>query len=501
MLKGSIKMKAIIIDDEFIVLEGMKKMIDWSSFGIEIVGTADNGNDGLSLFKRYHPDIVFTDIRMPGKDGLTLVKEILQQSPDTLCVVFSGFNEFEYVRSALKLGVVDYLEKPITITTIEETMERILDHVQKQQEFVELKESADQTEQIKLEKITMDLLLQNPNSVINWQSQLAEDSEKIVGVMAVVHDARSLRLPPYSDDYLAISISTGVNNILVVYMYTSGTSSILKELKNVTDEKQVVGVGNMWTDVAELRKSYEEALKAYKYAVFRQLKGMKLYEEINRNSKLSKYISEEEKDILYHIILGDHELVYESLDKYFQKLEQETLETSLLEDALLKLFYLCLETVEESQYDIHNSNRFLPQTELQNVKTKAELKAWISSNIDWIINASEEYQRAKQNHLVEKACTYIHRHYNKNISLQEIAEEVRLNPNYFSALFKEVMGMTYIKYLTQLRMKMAKLMLRHGDTVAEVSQNIGYATYRHFSDTFKKQTGISPGKYKEGISI
>ncbi|WP_163581450.1 response regulator [Gracilibacillus saliphilus] len=494
-------MKAIIIDDEFIVLEGMKKMIDWSSYGIEIVGTADNGDDGLSLFEKHQPNIVFTDIRMPGKDGLTLVKEILQQSPDVLCIVFSGFNEFEYVRSALKLGVIDYLEKPITIPTIKETLDKILDHVQKQQEIVELKENANQTEQIKLEKITMDLLFQNPNSFENWQSQLAEDSQKVVGVMAIVHDSRSLRLPTRSDSYLAISINTGVNNILVVYMYTSDTSIILKELKNITVEKQVIGIGNMWKDVVELRKSYEEALKAYKYALFRQLKGMQLYEEINRNSKLSKYISEEEKEILYHIILGDHELVYESLDKHFQELEQETLETSILEDALLKLFYLCLETLEESQYDIQNKNTFLPQTELQNVKTKSELRAWISSNIDWIINASEEHQRAKQNHLVEKACKYIHRHYNHNISLQEIAEEVGLNPNYFSALFKNVMGMTYIKYLTQLRMKMAKLMLRHGDTVAEVSQNIGYATYRHFSDTFKRQTGISPGKYKEGISI
>ncbi|SFL59666.1 two-component system, response regulator YesN [Gracilibacillus orientalis] len=494
-------MKAIIIDDEFIVLEGMKKMIDWSSYGIEIVGTADNGEDGIRLFNEHKPNIVFTDIRMPGKDGLTLVKEILQKSPDTLCVVFSGFNEFEYVRSALKLGVIDYLEKPITIPTIKETIEKILEHVKKQQELVALKENANQTEQIKIEKITMDLLLHNPNSFENWQTEMADESEKnIVGFMVIIHDATSLPLQQRSEHYFPIAISTGLNNIVVIYMYTSDTSIILKDLAGVTNENQIVGIGNMRTDAAELRNSYEEALKAYKHAIFRQLKGMIVFEEINRSSKISKFISIEEKEILYHIILGDQDLVYESLNNYFQKLEQETSDRSLQEEKLLKLFYLCFETVEEFQYTINNTNTFLSQTELQNVKSKDELKKWISSNINWIISSSQEYQRSKQHYLVERACKYIHRHYNQNISLQEIAEEVGLNPNYFSALFKEVMGMTYIKYLTHLRIEMAKLMLRHGDTVAEVSQNIGYATYRHFSDTFKKHTDVSPGKYKEGIS-
>ncbi|UPG62663.1 response regulator [Metabacillus endolithicus] len=91
-------LKAAVFDDEFIVTEGLKKMIDWSKYGIELVGTAANGTAALQLFQEQKPDVVFTDIRMPGIDGLQLVEKILSQAPETKCIVFSGFNEFEYVK-------------------------------------------------------------------------------------------------------------------------------------------------------------------------------------------------------------------------------------------------------------------------------------------------------------------------------------------------------------------------------------------------------------------
>ncbi len=106
--------KAVIFDDEFIVLKGLERMIDWAEYNVELVGTAADGEEALKIFHEHRPDIVFTDIRMPGKDGLQVIEEILKEAPETQCIVFSGFNEFDYVKKALRLGVVDYLEKPIT---------------------------------------------------------------------------------------------------------------------------------------------------------------------------------------------------------------------------------------------------------------------------------------------------------------------------------------------------------------------------------------------------
>ncbi|NWQ41701.1 response regulator [Bacillus sp. EB106-08-02-XG196] len=237
-------LKAVIFDDEFIVIEGLKRVINWTEKGIEIIGTATDGISGLSLFYSEKPDIIFTDIRMPGINGLKLIEEVMDTAPDTICVVMSGHREFEYVKQALKIGVADYLVKPITIQMIEETIDKI--------------------------------------------------------------------------------------------------------------------------------------------------KKKKLKEQ---------------------------------------------------------------------------------------------------SHFSFPLNHKHE--------AIEKACKYIYENYNKEISLQEVADFTGLNPNYFSILFKDQMGKTYIKYLTELRMEKAKLMLQEGQKVIKVSEKVGYHTYRHFSDIFKKYVGVSPGQYKK----
>jgi two-component system, response regulator YesN len=254
-------LKAVIFDDEYIVIEGLKRVINWSNTGIELVGTANDGMSGLSLFYAQKPDIIFTDIRMPGINGLKLIEEVIDSAPETICIVMSGHREFDYVKQALKLGVTDFLEKPITIEMMEETIQKIK------------------------KKRMQDIELQNLKNRIQ---------------------------PHRGDAFLTLSLSSQ----------------------------------------------------------------------------------------------NKHEAV-------------------------------------------------------------------------------------------EKACRYINENYHKEITRQEVADVTGLNPNYFSILFKEQMGKTYIKYLTELRMEKAKLMLQNGHKVSKVSETVGYHTYRHFSDIFKKYVGVPPGQYKK----
>nr|WP_263327662.1 response regulator [Neobacillus sp. Marseille-Q6967] len=254
-------LKAVIFDDEYIVIEGLKRVINWSNEGIELVGTANDGISGLSLFYSQKPDIIFTDIRMPGINGLKLIEEVMDAAPDTICVVMSGHREFDYVKQALKLGVTDFLEKPITIKMIEETIDKIKKKKIKDIELLKLKNNSKS---------------QGENTIFSLSPQLS-----------FKHEA------------------------------------------------------------------------------------------------------------------------------------------------------------------------------------------------------------------VEKACRYIYENYNKEITLHEVANFTGLNPNYFSILFKEHMGKTYIKYLTELRMEKAKLMLQEGYKVMKVSETVGYHTYRHFSDIFKKYVGVPPGQYRK----
>ncbi len=118
--------KAVLIDDEYIVLEGLKAIVNWEVFGIEVVGVASDGISGLELIEKEKPDIVFTDITMPRMNGLSLIEKAKKVIPSGVFIIFSGYNEFEYARKAISLGVIDYLDKPVTIDKVEETLKEAI---------------------------------------------------------------------------------------------------------------------------------------------------------------------------------------------------------------------------------------------------------------------------------------------------------------------------------------------------------------------------------------
>ncbi len=118
--------KVVIFDDEILVLDAVQDLIDWARWELTLVGTATNGIDALELIEDHQPDIILTDIRMPGLDGLTLIEKISKIVPSTYCIIMSGFNEIEYYKKAIQLDVIDYLEKPITIERIENCLDKAM---------------------------------------------------------------------------------------------------------------------------------------------------------------------------------------------------------------------------------------------------------------------------------------------------------------------------------------------------------------------------------------
>lgn len=160
--------KAVLFDDEYIVVEGLAQMVDWTGLGIELAGTAEDGLSAWSMFRSIRPDLVLTDIRMPGMDGLKLIEEILKEDPEVCCVVFSGFNEFEYVKRAIEIGVAGYIEKPISEDKIEQTLRKVLGQIHKQRAMKEMSLKLELNQQELLKKATWDLLLFGGEALNEW---------------------------------------------------------------------------------------------------------------------------------------------------------------------------------------------------------------------------------------------------------------------------------------------------------------------------------------------
>ncbi|QMV42476.1 response regulator transcription factor [Cohnella cholangitidis] len=487
-------LKAVVFDDEFIVLKGLQKLIDWSEYGVELVGTAADGLSALEVFRRLKPDIVMTDIRMPGMDGLQLIEIIRMECPDTMCIVFSGYNEFEYVKRAIKLGVVDYLEKPVTITKIREGIQKAVNKITELNELSSLKQK---WQQGLLEKTTLDLLLQGSDAEAAWAEQFGPDAYRLTGITVLACSNREFDLDNgASTAYRTVSIRNGSENLVVVFHFDSTSQEWTED--SVTWSESAIGSGRTYSSLADAPKSYKEALRALRYGKYLEGKGWIRFEDLGDSHAVNPNLSEREEEVLFDMRVGDKEGLMKKLDGYLEEFRNERLDPEVAEIELLKMVFHGWEVAKETggnPGEIKPAG-YLPQLELRNMQTQDEMAAWLRHEMetimDWIIGVR---QRSKHS-AVEKAIRYISDHFGRDLTQQEVADHVEMNATYFSLLFKEQMGISYIKYLTKVRMEKAKELLNEGLPIHEISEKVGYYHARHFSEVFKKQTGMTPGQYR-----
>lgn len=469
-------------------------MIDWSEYDVELVGTAADGEEALEIFRKHRPEIVFTDIRMPGKDGLQVIEEIIKDAPETQCIVFSGFNEFDYVKKALKLGVVDYLEKPVTISMVKEALDKTITRITLQETVNSLK---DHNHKDKLEKETLQLLL-GKGKETQWRELFGKDALELEGV-TVLSLSSFVEPPNINEGHSILTIQNGAENLVVIFHLVKDLGDLWDHLLTWSEHVGVaVGSGKTYTNLLEINKSYHEALHALRYAQFMNELEWYRFEDIGENPRHSTDLSKHEQAVIFHIRTGNKEELFEQLKALIEQYETKRLHPDVIEREVLKLVYLGLEVVKETGCD---PNQFwpdyMPHQDIRKLQTKEEMFSWLYHQLEKIIRASNNIRSTYKHEAIERACTFIKENYTRDVTLQEVSEHVGMNATYLSLLFKEEMGESYIKYITQLRMEKAKQLLTQGKKVAEVSELIGYHSYRHFSELFKKHVGIKPGQYRE----
>lgn len=344
----------VVIDDEYIVVEGIKSMIARLELPYRVVDCAYDGINGLDVIIKNNPDLVITDIRIPGMDGLSLIESALEYCPNTFFVLISGYTNFAYAKKALFLGVKDYIDKPISLEKLKNLLIRIEDNFLSNK-IEDIENSKKQKGYIKLE----DALKSGMNAIID------RDTEKLQ------------------------KASFRAWNVLE----------------------------NMYTDINDLQR------ESYKFlCVF------------------SDILSEQQKD--FH-----------------------------REDSMS---FNNLSTISDSQ----------------------KLKEYFNQVISEIGQYIESDNTGATHKMILQVLNYVKENYNKDIGLNELADMVKMHPAYLSSLFKEEVGMSYIKYLTDLRIQQAKKLLKEGYKSNEVSAIVGYNNYRHFGNIFKKCVGKTPNEYK-----
>ncbi len=513
------KLKVMIVDDEVLAIKDLEKLIPWEEHGFQIVATATNSSKALELYQEYYPEIIFADIRMPIMDGLKLSQMIFSYGHSVRIILLTAYRDFDYAKKAIEIGVSNYLLKhdinEVTIlkelTKLRQELAEELEknRILRQRYFRNIIEGKGidagfgQKGPISSEELDYTLLLVIPNQPFLEQLRISKSS-------AIDQlDFSNMEFPEFVADYDILNI----NETLIFVSAVKRTNSHLEtrermfilarqiqsHLKNQSPDSFSIILTKTCPDKTELASLYKKVLTVMPYLVFFD-RGKIMYSEDfpilppNDSQSRTDSIFRELSDSLYKL---DVDLVRNHIQNLFEQVAHPVMNPDEFKKIVNQLIYL----FEQFQKQNH-----LPTIFEQNNNGNHPISGY---NFNELFNdlpkafseAIEHVNILNQNMFSKKtklAIQYIHEHYAEDLTVDKVAEKLGFSGVYLSQIFKKETGKTFLEYLTDYRIAIAKNLLETGDyKVYEVAEIVGYKTSQYFSQVFHKVTGIYPIDYRE----
>ncbi|MBO9131054.1 helix-turn-helix domain-containing protein [Bacillus sp. 165] len=506
--------RLLIVDDEPLEREGLELMIKRSMPNQFQIEQAENGRIAIEKSIEYQPHIIFMDIKMPGIQGLEAVSVIKQKLPDTKTIIVTAYDYFTYAQEAISLGVKEYILKPAKKDQIISLLQKMIseiedDHKKRLQELKSI-ENLSLIRPLTENECTLMLMfntVQELNvsqlseilgfeinlgyaSVIKLPKEIVQNEKEQRRIYECVkHFMKSSRVclvSPIVDGQLAtfIPVQLKQEDLQKPVLYQDALKTI-EYIENQTGYKTMIGIGSLKLGVEGLRQSYKEAL--YASLECEELTRVCLFSE-----KFTLSISDEEKQILIDSFrkadLEDVLNQFNNLFERFMKYDVKQVRTEL--HSLLN----------QSVQFLRNSSIEVEKFHIPDLDDISQLKKAVEQQIVNLITKIDREKEIKMNHMMILAREYIAHHFIEDISLEQVANYLKLNPFYFSKLFKKQTGETFSDYLTNMRINKAKQLMEKSElSLKEICYQVGYNDPNYFSRVFKKCTNESPKEYRKTL--
>jgi two-component system response regulator YesN len=525
--KGSPDMpyKVVFVEDEIVTREGIRDNVDWKGNGFEFCGEAPDGEMALPLLQSAKPDVLITDIKMPFMDGLQLCRIVRERMPWVKIVILSGHDEFEYAQQAIKLGVTEYLLKPVTVQDLHIVLQKVADQLeQERREQDNLKKLRDQVEENRAalrERLLFKLVVGAVSSTeaIEKSQLLGLDLIARCYLVVIIKTELADRSEhfDYEEYQQAQQIVSGLveNNpdVLLlkkdwaelVLIIKGNTPEYLEEEKDLflelikreikrTRYQLVVGVGAPKRRMADISQSFVEALVSIQSA----LDGDKA--DLHGVDKAG-LLKVDKSAVENYLRCGVKEGFDEFFDAFIRPLGETALKSYLIKNYIfVDIVLATAKLVSELGGDI---DQVVPEldsieTMLTNIKTVEQLRQQAYKILVSALAFRDNQTNSPYTGIIRQAKDYIAHHYmDTELSLNEVAAQVNLSPSHFSAVFSQETCTTFKEYLTEIRIKKAKELLRTTtQKSAEISYQVGYSDPHYFSYVFRKNTGLSPTEFR-----
>ena len=532
-------LKVFLAEDEFIIREGIKNNIDWQAHGYEFCGEASDGELAFPLIQKTRPDILITDIKMPFVDGLALSRLVKKELPETEIIILSGYEEFDYAKEAIQIGVARYLLKPINGETMLQEIDSVAEIILGKQKEKEIREKYQKEMEENSLRDQMDLFQHLVTGDCSMEELLSVAGKLDLKIMAPWYSIVLLKIQSMKHNYEEYSGSIVVvderiaklaepEHVLIFDRALEGRAFLFKadseeellayQKEYLGDVKEVLsgyanlryfgGIGTPVNRLREIPAAFEDASHAFahRYLVAESCildssllmqEGAAEHEDFRISAVNPEQI--DRTKMQEFLRTGDLDEVVYFVDEFFGKLDGGAMKSRIFRQYITMDAYFSIVDFLKG-LGLQKDEIEAPDQDSSILQDEKSAMDYIVRIMEKALVLREKKASSRYEDVVSEVIHYIEDNYaQEELSLNLLASHVNFSPNHLSMIFSQQTGQTLIRYLTDYRMNRAKELLRCSSKKSSViSMEVGYKDPHYFSYLFKKTQGMTPTQYRGG---
>ncbi|WP_406768167.1 response regulator transcription factor [Candidatus Clostridium stratigraminis] len=508
--------KILVVDDEYLLRQGIKHLVEWNKEGFEIVGEASNGKEALSLIETLKPHIVITDIVMPVMDGLELVRYIKENYPEIQIVILSGYSDFNYVKGTFKLGISDNILKPKLnpeeVLTLLKNIALSIPNLVINADKIELNVSNELSKFASGFATDLSLITE----VFPYDSFIfiGMDTKRIYDKASKNPSNIKLLLSKKSktffDKFVFYELDIDKDIFILLINFEKKSQGELLKAVNEMLLNMSVAYPDIYFTLSDIFISLNKIKEVYNNN-FRSLLGCKFFlkdkkliskEELPKNAYKEKFDFKHYSEMLYELNISS---AFNYLKQYISNaLTYCSINEFELKTLFQSALYNIISILDELHFDVVDINHSKIEyfQKIDAAKYGSELLNILESIEQVIAKIINNKEFSVNDEIINKITQYISNHYNEQLSLKEIADKFHFNYYYLSSYFSSHLAEGFSEYLNKIRVEKAIELLKNEDIpVSEVSYLVGYSDHSYFCKVFKKLKKATPSKFRKNIML
>lgn len=538
--RGNVLMiKVLIADDELRICELIFRLIDWEALGMSVIAVAHDGRETIKIIKNEMPDIVITDIRMPGYNGVDVIRIGKEYNSDIQFIIISGYSQFDYAQNAIHYGVSDYLLKPVKAKELTKALLRIKSRIDKNNQMYSQVKKAwtleQQNRRLYREQLIMEIahgkgfdVLTKDMNTLNEQYKYEfipgfftivivkadglnfEEKTESSFLYEKIQQSLSFAFAPVMQEMQGTMLDNGTYIFLFNYEneYAEIESQLHRLLNQMLLQKDVfkklhltIGLGKRVNCLAEVGKSYETAYLAIKDRILagtdRIIEGKE------------KIVVQDYKDYFLHTVRELENVVENLDDKRISDIIQEwgtalskdkEINGYQIEQSAKALVNSYLLSMQKNNYTLDEDDNLLKDfmKSIENCISLGEIQELLSGTLEQSLSEYRHKRALSGSKPIRDAKEYIRNNLAGNLTIQEVSEYVGYSSAHFSVRFKQECGITFSDYVMESRIEKSKELLKNTrETIESIAAAVGYSDVKSFTKNFKKYTEVKPSQYRK----